>query len=136
MFCIPFSVVGSIPLLLISNSKINMTSLMGFLMLAGIVVNNGILLIDTTNANRKTMPVDEALIYAGRSRLRPILMTTMTTILSMLPLCIPHGGSEDAMKGMALVIIGGLTASTILTFFLLPTLYSAIDKITGKKSVE
>nr|MCR5790107.1 efflux RND transporter permease subunit [Lachnospiraceae bacterium] len=128
MFCIPFSVIGSIPLLYLTNSKLNMTSLMGFLMLAGIVVNNGILLIDTTNENRKAMPVEEALITAGKSRLRPILMTTLTTILSMVPMCIPRGGSEDSMKGMALVIIGGLTASTILTFFLLPTFYMIIQK--------
>ncbi|MCR5403600.1 MAG: efflux RND transporter permease subunit [Butyrivibrio sp.] len=80
------------------------------------------------------MDIDEALITAGRSRLRPIMMTTLTTILSMLPLCIPHGGSEDAMKGMALVSIGGLTASTILTFFLLPTFYMTINKKTSDAS--
>lgn len=128
MFCIPFSLIGSILLLFITNSKINITSLMGFLMLAGIVVNNGILIVDTTNANRESMPAEEALISAGKSRLRPCLMTTLTTIMSMVPMCIPHGGSEDSMKGMALVIIGGLTASTILTFFLLPTFYMIVHK--------
>ena len=128
MLCIPFSAIGSILLLYISNCKLNMTSLMGFLMLAGIVVNNGILLIDTTNKYKQEMPVDEALILAGKSRLRPILMTTMTTILSMIPMVIPHGGSEDAMRGMALVIIGGLTTSTILAFFLLPTFYLLVQR--------
>ena len=128
MFCIPFSLIGAILLLFITNSKINVTSLMGFLMLAGIVVNNGILIVDTTNANRESMPAEEALISAGKSRLRPCLMTTLTTIMSMVPMCIPHGGSEDSMKGMALVIIGGLTASTILTFFLLPTFYMIVHK--------
>lgn len=128
MFCIPFSAIGSIPLLFITNTKLSMTSLMGFLMLAGIVVNNGILLLDTSNENAKSMPMEDAVILAGKSRLRPILMTTMTTILSMLPMCISRGGSEDSMKGMAIVIIGGLTASTILTFFLLPTFYLIIQK--------
>ncbi len=128
MLCIPFSAIGSILLLFIANCKLNMTSLMGFLMLAGIVVNNGILLIDTTNNYRKTMPVNEALILAGKSRLRPILMTTMTTILSMIPMVIPHGGGEDAMRGMVLVIIGGLTTSTILAFVLLPTFNRMVER--------
>ena len=128
MFCMPFSITGAIPLLYVTHSKLNMTSLIGFLMLAGVVVNNGILLVDTTNVNKETMPADEALITAGRSRLRPMLMTTMTTVLSMVPMCISRGGSEDAMKGMALVIIGGLTASTILTLFLLPTFYMIIQR--------
>ena len=136
MFCIPFSLIGSILLLLATNSKINMTSLMGFLMLAGIVVNNGILLIDTTNEYKKEMPVEEALIKAGKSRLRPILMTTLTTVLSMFPMVIPHGGSEDAMKGMAIVIIGGLTASTILAFILLPAFYLFLVKKTVKTAEE
>lgn len=130
MFCIPFSIIGSVFLLLISQSKLSMTSLMGFLMLAGIVVNNGILFIDTTNSNRKQMHAEDALILAGKSRLRPILMTTMTTILSMLPMCIERGGNGDSMKGMAMVIIGGLISSTILTFILLPTVYMIIHKTT------
>ncbi len=128
MFCIPFSVIGSVTLLLLANCKLNMTSLLGFLMLAGIVVNNGILLIDTTNAYRKEMDIMDAVILAGKNRLRPILMTTLTTILSMVPMCIPRGGSEDAMKGMALVIIGGLTASTVLALVLLPVFYMIINK--------
>lgn len=128
MTCIPFSFIGAIPLLFVTHSKISITSLLGFLMLAGIVVNNGILMVDTTNENLKTMPMDEALVTAGKSRMRPILMTTLTTIMSMVPLCISRGGSEDAMKGMALVIIGGLTASTILTLFLLPTFYMLINR--------
>ena len=83
MICVPFSLIGSFSLLFLSGSTLSMVSLMGFLMLIGIVVNNGILFIDTTNQLRASMDAPTALITAGRTRLRPILMTTLTTILSM-----------------------------------------------------
>lgn len=130
MFCMPFSLIGAIALLFLTGSKISMTTLMGFLMLAGIVVNNGILYVDTTNLYRETMDLETALSEAGASRMRPIFMTTMTTVLSMVPMCIPRSGGGDSMKGMALVIIGGLITSTILTLILLPTFYLVIN---GKK---
>ncbi|MDD2971048.1 MAG: efflux RND transporter permease subunit [Lachnospiraceae bacterium] len=135
MFCIPFSLIGSIFLLLISGGKISMTSLMGFLMLVGIVVNNGILYVDTTNLNRKTMRTEDALIDAGKSRLRPILMTTLTTILSMIPMAIGWGDNAAMMQGMSLVIIGGLTASTILTLILLPTFYMIVHNKSKEKKL-
>ena len=128
MFCVPFSLIGSILLLLLTNCKISMTSLMGFLMLSGIVVNNGILLIDTANQNRKYMKTEKALVEAGISRIRPILMTTLTTVLSMIPLAMGIGDNGETMQGMAVVIVGGLTASTILTLLLLPTFYMIIHK--------
>ncbi len=123
MFCMPFSMIGAIGLLFATSSKISTTTLMGFLMLGGIVVNNGILFVDTTNIYRQTMELKEALALAGATRLRPILMTTMTTILSMIPMVIPKNGGGDSIKGMALVIIGGLITSTNLTLVLLPTFY-------------
>lgn len=135
MFCIPFSLIGSIALLLLANAKISMTSLMGFLMLVGIVVNNGILYVDATNQYRKEMSTEEALIYTGKSRLRPILMTTLTTILSMIPAAIGWGDNGEVMQGMSLVIIGGLTASTILTLVLLPTFYMIIHKHSKEKKL-
>ena len=128
MFCIPFSLIGSILLLLITRSTISMVSLMGFLMLIGIVVNNGILYVDYTNMLRKTMSTEEALIETGKSRLRPILMTTLTTILSMIPMAIGYGKNGQMTQGMAVVIVGGLTASTVLTLILLPTFYMIIHK--------
>lgn len=127
MFCMPFSLIGAIGLLFVTQSKISMTTLMGFLMLAGIVVNNGILYVDTTNQYKVDMDLETALAEAGSSRMRPIFMTTMTTILSMVPMCIPRTGGGDSMKGMALVIIGGLITSTILTLILLPTFYLIIN---------
>ena len=107
-----------------------MTSLMGFLMLEGIVVNNGILMVDTTNLFRQSMSTEIALVEAGKSRLRPILMTTLTTILSMLPLALGIGKNTESMQSMAVVIVGGLIASTILTLILLPTFYIIIAKRT------
>lgn len=128
MFCIPFSLIGSIALLLLTRCTLNMTSLMGFLMLIGVVVNNGILYVDYTNMLRKTMSTERALIETGKSRLRPILMTTLTTILSMIPMAMGVGKNGEQTQGMAVVICGGLTASTILTLILLPTFYMIIHK--------
>lgn len=128
MMCIPFSLIGSIFLLFITGSTLSMVSLMGFLMLVGIVVNNGILYVDTVNQLRDEMPLKEALVESGCIRLRPILMTTLTTILSMLPLAMGIGDNAQMMQGMALVIVGGLIASTLLTLLLMPTIYLIIDK--------
>ncbi len=129
MTCIPFSLVGSFLLLLVTGQSLSMVSLMGFLMLMGIVVNNGILFVDSTNMLREEgMTVEDALIETGCIRLRPILMTTLTTILSMVPLGLGIGTNAVMMQGMALVIIGGLIASTVLAMILIPTFYLLLDK--------
>ena len=128
MVCIPFSFVGSFLILAISGSSISMTSLMGFLMLIGSVVNNGILYVDTVNQNKLSMELEEALVYAGVTRLRPILMTSLTTILGLLPLAIGIGENSEMMQGFAVVAIGGMLASTILALLLLPTFYKIMDK--------
>ena len=133
MMCIPFSLVGSVFLLYIAGITISMVSLMGFLMLAGIVVKNGIVYVDTVNQLRQEIPLEDALIDAGAIRLRPILMTTLTTILSMLPMGLGIGRNSEMMQGMALVIIGGLVASTLLTLLLMPTIYLIIDKKKPKR---
>lgn len=128
MTCIPFALIGSFFLLFATGQTLSMVSLMGFLMLMGIVVNNGILFVDSTNMLRQEMSVEDALIESGCIRLRPILMTTLTTILSMIPLGIGIGTNAVMMQGMALVIIGGLVASTILTLILIPSFYLILDK--------
>ena len=110
-----------------------MVSLMGVLMLVGIVVNNGILYVDTANRLREEMSLEEALIQSGQLRLRPILMTTVTTILSMVPMSLGIGEGSVMMEGMALVIIGGLIASTVLILLLMPTFYLIIDKRSRKE---
>ena len=126
MTCIPFSLIGSFLLLFVTRSSLNMVSMMGFLMLMGIAVNNGILLVDTVNQEKEHMALEDALVEAGKIRLRPILMTTLTTILAMVPL----GWFSDnkMMSSMAFVIIGGLVASTILCLLMMPSYYLIISK--------
>ena len=126
MTCIPFSLIGSFLLLFVMRSSMNMVSMMGFLMLMGIAVNNGILLVDTVNQEKERMSLDDALVEAGKIRLRPILMTTLTTILAMVPM----GWFSDnkMMSSMAFVIIGGLVASTVLCLLMMPSYYLIISK--------
>ena len=101
----------------------SLMGIMGFLMLFGIVVNNGIYLVDAITELRKEMPLKDALIQAGCLRLRPILMTTLTTIVSMLPLIVGGNSGMAMMKEMAYIIVGGLAVSTILAMFLMPPFY-------------
>lgn len=133
MVCIPFSLIGSFGLMYLTNCSLSMTSALGFLLLVGTVVNNGILYVDTTNQYKKTMPVRDALILTGRTRLRPILMTTLTTVLSMIPTAMAIGDGSEMMQGLAVVVIGGLAASTVLTLLLLPTFYLILSGKDGKK---
>ncbi len=133
MLCIPFSLIGSIILMYVTGQKFSMTSLMGIMMLAGIVVNDGILYVDTTNQMREGgKDIHTALVETGKSRLRPILMTSLTTILSMLPVAFGTSDNAASMKGMAFVIIGGLVASTLLTLLLLPTFYLLVQRFRKK----
>ena len=119
MTTIPFSLIGAFGLLWLTDCSISMVSLIGFLMLIGTVVNNGILFVDTANQYRGTMNRDTALIEAGATRIRPILMTTLTTVVSMIPMAF----SGTTTKSLAIVDIGGLTASTILCLLMLPVYY-------------
>ena len=132
MMSIPFSLIGCFGLLFVTRSTLSMTSLMGFLMLVGIVVNNGILFVDTANRLKVDYPIEEALARSGEIRLRPILMTTLTTILSMIPMALGWGSGTEMLNGMANIIIGGLTASTLLILFLLPTFYLIFMKKEGR----
>lgn len=133
MMSIPFALIGSFGLLYLTDSTLSMVSLMGVLMLVGIVVNNGILYVDTVNQLREDIPLEEALIGSGQMRLRPILMTTLTTILSMVPMALGIGDGSIMMQGMALIIIGGLVASTVLILLLMPTFYLILDKRSRKE---
>ena len=133
MMSIPFALIGSFGLLYLTGSTLSMVSLMGVLMLVGIVVNNGILYVDTVNQLREEIPLEEALVKSGQLRLRPILMTTLTTILSMVPMSLGIGDGSIMMQGMALIIIGGLVASTVLILLLMPTFYLIIDKRSRKE---
>ncbi|MFV0517374.1 MAG: efflux RND transporter permease subunit [Aminipila sp.] len=124
MTTIPFALIGSFLLLFIFDSAISMTSLLGFLMLIGTVVNNGILYVDTVTQYRQEMPLEKALVEAGVTRMRPIFMTSLTTIISMVPMAMAMGESGEMMQGLALVNVGGLIASTVLSLIMLPVYYS------------
>lgn len=134
MTTIPFCLIGAFGLLWMADSAISMTSLLGFLMLVGTVVNNGILYVDTVNQYRREMDLNTALIEAGATRLRPILMTTLTTVVAMIPMALALGDSGSTTQGLALVNIGGLTASTTLSLLMLPAYYSLMNG-GGKKRV-
>lgn len=128
MTTIPFSLIGSFGLLFLADASISMASLLGFLMLFGTVVNAGILYVDTANQYRAEMDRDTALVEAGATRLRPILMTTLTTVVSMIPMALAYGDSGETMQGLALVNVGGLVASTILSLLMLPIYYTLMNR--------
>lgn len=127
MTTIPFSLVGSFGLLKLTGVSISMTSILGFLILVGTVVNNGILYVDTVNQYRMEMPLREALVEAGATRLRPILMTSLTTILSMIPMAMAFGSSGSTTQGLAVVNIGGLSAGVLVALLILPVYYAVLN---------
>ena len=134
MLSIPFSLIGAFGLVFLSGIDFSMVGLMGVLTLVGTVVNNGILYVDGVNMLRRRMDIEDALVESGKTRLRPILITTLTTIISMTPSALGIGGrSAVMMQGMALVIIGGLIASTLLILLLMPVFYLMVYG-TSKKN--
>ncbi len=133
MTTIPFALIGSFGFLYLADASISMPSLLGFLMLAGTVVNNGILYVDTVNQYRREKDMKTALIEAGATRLRPILMTTLTTVISMIPMALAYGQSGELMQGLALVNVGGLCASTVLSLLMLPIYYTLMNRRRKEK---
>lgn len=129
MFSVPFAAIGVIVMMFVTNTTFNVQSFIGCIMLGGIVVNNAILLVDHINLLRRRdgMPLREALEEAGRRRLRPILMTAMTTILAMVPLAIGLGEGGEVQAPMARAVIGGLISSTLITLLIIPTVYFFFD---------
>ena len=127
MTTIPFALIGSFGLLWLVGVKISMPALLGFMILVGTVVNNGILYVDTVNQYRMEMDLETALVEAGATRLRPILMTTLTTIVALVPLGLGIGQAGQMMQGLALVDMGGLIASTVLALLMLPIYYSVMN---------
>ena len=139
MFTIPFALIGSFTALFLVGCKISMIAMVGFLMLVGTVVNNGILYVDTANHLRGeamvagTSDLDTSLVEAGAIRIRPILMTTLTTIIAMIPMAAGYGSAGQYLQSLSLVNVGGLVASTLLSLLLLPILYKML---TVKKAPE
>ena len=129
MFTIPLAFTGGLIALYISDLNLSIVSMLGFLVLSGIVVNNGIVLIDYVNQLRESGVSNyDSLIIAGKTRLRPILMTALTTILAMTSMALGYGSGAQMMQGMAVVTIGGLSYATILTLYIVPILITFTDK--------
>ena len=129
MLSVPVAAVGVLLTLFLTDTTLNLQSAIGCIMLCGIVVNNAILLVDQTGRlRREGMTIHEALSEAGRRRLRPILMTTLTTILALLPLSLGIGEGADAQAPLARAVLGGLAASTLITLVLIPAVYSLFHR--------
>ncbi len=129
MSVIPMAIIGVIIGLFVTQMELNLLSGMGIIMLIGIVLNNAILLIDRTNQlRREGMSLEEALIEAGRNRIRPIFMTTLTTVGGMLPLALASGASGNYQAPLATVLISGLLFATFITLLLIPSVYRLFTK--------
>ena len=128
MFSIPFAFSGVVVTLGVTNTPLSMTAYIGIILLVGIVVNNAIVLIDYINLLRtRGSDLRNSVVDSGRQRLRPVLITTLTTILGMLPMAISTGDGSAAWRPLALVVVGGLTVSTIVTMVIIPVLYYIIE---------
>lgn len=133
MLAIPFAMSGAFLAMFVTNVALSMTSFLGLIMLVGIVVNNSILLVEFINQNKEKLGKTEALVMAGKLRLRPILMTSTTTCFGMIPLALGMGEGGEMLAPMAISIIGGLAASTAITLILIPSAYSMIDEQKEKR---
>lgn len=133
LFSIPVAMVGALLALALTMQSLNIFSILGIIMLIGLVAKNAILLVDYTNQLKEQgYKVIDALIESGRTRLRPILMTTIAMVIGMLPLALASGAGAEWKNGMALALIGGLTSSMLLTLVLVPVMYVLVDKIKDK----
>ena len=136
MFTLPLSLIGVALALKITALPISVVVILGMIMLGGIVVNNGIILIDYTNLLRKEgKSVEEALLSASVRRLRPILMTSLTTVLGLIPLALGMGEGAELMKPLAITVIGGLSSATFFTLVVIPAVYLVFDNLFSRKVV-
>lgn len=129
MFSVPLAVIGVVGALALTGTTLQVTALVGVILLGGVVVNNGIVLIDVIKRLRaEGQPVIQAALTAGRTRLRPILMTALTTILGMVPLSLGYGDGAETWAPMARAVVGGMVASTALTLFVIPVFYVTLSR--------
>jgi HAE1 family hydrophobic/amphiphilic exporter-1 len=136
MAAVPTAAVGVVPAMLVTGTTFNLQSLMGVVMLTGIAVNGAIVLVDYINLLRREqgMPVRAAVVEAGRLRLRPILMTTTTTVLGLLPLSFAIGAGAELQAALARVVVGGLLASTLITLVLIPAIYVMVADFAARRA--
>ncbi len=135
MFSVPLGVTGVFLMLYATGTTLSVNSFMGIIMMVGIVVSNGVLLVDFANVlRRRGKSLFDAMVLAGRTRLRPILMTTIATILGLVPMALGIGEGSETNLPLARAVIGGLTISTLFTLFLVPALYTLLDRFAKRKS--
>jgi len=135
MAAVPMAAIGVLVTLFLTDTTFNLQSYIGCIMLAGIVVNNAILLVDQSSSLVKSgMKVNDAVAEAGRRRLRPILMTTLTTILALIPLALGIGEGADAQAPLARAVVGGLTGATLITLLLIPVVFSLVHSPGKEKT--
>ena len=129
MFCLPLASIGALSALAVTQRSLGMPSMFGFLMLVGIVVTNGIVLVDFVNQLRaRGQSVNEALLEGGRLRVRPVLMTALTTILALIPMSVGLTDGAIIAAELAVVVIGGLLTSTFLTLLVVPVVYNLVNR--------
>ncbi|NLP30022.1 MAG: efflux RND transporter permease subunit [Clostridiales bacterium] len=133
MISIPFAMSGSFLTLFLTGKTLSITSFLGLILLVGIVVNNSILIVEFIKQNMDQMDRDQAIILAGKYRLRPIFMTTLTTCVGMIPLSLGFGDGGEILSPLGISIIGGLISSTVITLILVPVLYSIMDDSKRKR---
>jgi multidrug efflux pump subunit AcrB len=135
MFSVPLGVSGVLLMLYATGTKLSVNSFMGIIMMVGIVVSNGVLLVDFANVlRRRSKPLLEATIEAGKTRLRPILMTTIATIIGLVPMALGIGEGSETNLPLARAVIGGLTVSTVFTLFLVPCVYTLLDRFAKRSA--
>ncbi len=135
MFSVPFAIVGVVWALIITGTTLSINAFIGMIMLVGIVVNNAIVLIDYTNILRQRgFSVREAILTAGQRRMRPVLMTALTTIFGLMPLALNKAEGAETWVPLGVTVIGGLFVSTLITLVFVPTLYSIFEeRLKGRR---
>ncbi len=137
LMAVPLGVVGVVAALFVTGNSVSVLALIGAIMLAGIVVNNAIVLVDAVNRRRREgHEIDDALVGAGRERLRPILMTTATTVLALLPMALGLGAGDELRAPLAVTVIGGLTVATLLTLLVIPCMYRILGTAPVRVRIE
>jgi multidrug efflux pump subunit AcrB len=135
MFSVPLGVSGVFLMLYLTGTKLSVNSFMGIIMMVGIVVSNGVLLVDFANVlRRRGRSIMDATVEAGRTRLRPILMTTIATVFGLVPMALGIGEGSETNLPLARAVIGGLTVSTVFTLFLVPCLYTVLDRFARRST--
>ena len=133
MFSLPFAGSGVALALLATGTPLSMSSYIGIVLLVGVVVNNAIVLIDYINITRERgVALFAAIVQSGRQRLRPVLITTLTTLLGMLPMALSHGDGSAMWRPLGITVCGGLAVSTFVTMFIIPVLYYIVESLRAR----